>query len=57
MDAILDLTVLQDNDIERAVNLNRDHLDYIVEETWRWAMACELCIPCCQKNPCMLTLP
>ena len=32
---------LQDNDVERAFNLNRDHLDYLVEESWRWALACE----------------
>ncbi|CAL5218915.1 g661 [Coccomyxa viridis] len=28
-----------ENDIERAANLNRDHLDYLVEESWRWAFA------------------
>ena len=32
---------MQENDIERAANLNRDHLDYLVEESWRWAFACE----------------
>lgn len=29
-----------DNDIERRVNLERDHLDYIAEDSWRWAIAC-----------------
>ena len=32
---------LQENDLEREAYLNRDHLDYIVEESWRWALACE----------------
>ena len=35
--------LVQDNDVERATNLNRDHLDYVVEESWRWAMACGSC--------------
>ena len=40
---------LQDNDVERAFNVNRDHLDYIVEESWRWTLACE---PPCPHRPC-----
>jgi hypothetical protein len=31
---------VQDNDVERAANLDKDHLDYLVEESWRWALAC-----------------
>ena len=27
--------------MECTTSLDRDHLDYVVEETWRWAMACE----------------
>lgn len=30
-----------ENDVERRVNLERDHLDYIAEDSWRWAIACE----------------
>ncbi len=44
--------LVQDNDVERATNLNRDHLDYVVEESWRWAMACGSCNP-----PCFLAVP
>ena len=33
---------VQDNDVQRAADLNRDHLDYLVEESWRWAFACRL---------------
>ena len=32
----------QDNDVEQETRLNKDHLDYVVEETWAWALACEL---------------
>ena len=35
---------LQDNDIERETTLNRDHLDYVVEESWRWVLSCEFAI-------------
>lgn len=35
---------LQDNDIERETTLNRDHLDYLVEESWRWLLSCKLCL-------------
>ncbi|KAK9808763.1 hypothetical protein WJX72_003174 [[Myrmecia] bisecta] len=28
-----------DNDVERATQIDRDHIDYIVEESWRWAIA------------------
>ena len=33
---------VQDNDVERETTLNRDHLDYLVEESWRWLLSCEL---------------
>lgn len=26
--------------MERAVSLNMEHLDFIVEESWRWALSC-----------------
>lgn len=32
---------MQDNDVERETTLNRDHLDYLVEESWRWLLSCE----------------
>ncbi|KAL3138646.1 hypothetical protein ABBQ32_006406 [Trebouxia sp. C0010 RCD-2024] len=28
-----------DNDVERETTLNRDHLDYLVEESWRWLLS------------------
>ena len=31
----------QDSDVEQETRLNKDHLDYVVEETWAWALACE----------------
>ena len=35
------LAAVQDNDVEQETRLNKDHLDYVVEETWAWALACE----------------
>ncbi len=32
---------MQDNDVERETTLNRDHLDYLVEESWRWLLSCK----------------
>lgn len=26
--------------MERAVSLNMEHLDFVVEESWRWALSC-----------------
>jgi len=34
-------TCLQDNDIEREMQMNREYIDYTTEESWRWAIACE----------------
>ena len=31
--------VLQENDVERAANLDRQQWDYYLEESWRWAIA------------------
>ena len=33
--------MLQDNDVERETTINRDHLDYLAEESWRWLIACK----------------
>ena len=33
---------MQDNDVERETTLNRDHLDYLVEESWRWLLSCKM---------------
>lgn len=35
---------MQDNDVERETTLNRDHLDYLVEESWRWLLSCEFAL-------------
>ena len=32
----------QDNDVERAANLDREHWDYCLEEVWRWIIASKL---------------
>lgn len=32
----------QENDVERAANLNREHWDYCLEEMWRWLIASRL---------------
>jgi hypothetical protein len=32
---------LQDNDVERETQMNREYVDYTTEESWRWAIACE----------------
>ena len=39
---------MQDNDVERETTLNRDHLDYLVEESWRWLLSCK---PFCAVRP------
>ena len=36
--------LLQDNDVERETKVNKEELDYVVEESWRWAIACEALI-------------
>jgi hypothetical protein len=33
--------MLQDNDVERETRMSKEQLDYVVEESWRWAIACE----------------
>ena len=30
----------QESDVGRAVSMNMEHLDFVVEETWRWALSC-----------------
>jgi hypothetical protein len=32
---------MQDNDVERETQMNREYVDYTTEESWRWAIACE----------------
>ena len=40
---------MQDNDVERETTLNRDHLDYLVEESWRWLLSCKPFLCCMTK--------
>lgn len=35
------VTTLQDNDVESETRMNKEQLDYVVEESWRWAIACK----------------
>lgn len=30
----------QESDVEREVSMNMEHLDFVVEESWRWALSC-----------------
>lgn len=49
----------QDNDVERETQMNREYVDYTTEESWRWAIACEICASvCCHEaehgdGPCI----
>ena len=32
----------QESDVDRVVSMNMEHVDFVVEETWRWALSCTI---------------